>query len=149
MREGRADMRRNRLVFGCLLPVILALAGVWHVLTLLFSESLYFSRPSLAYYLLVPSEVSDWKCPGATGEPRFRTSCGDGCLPPSAMIMWPTSQAPAVLASATAQYLTGHGYRFLEKEHGREHWQKQDLLMQTWVTEDPPGPRTHFLERIE
>lgn len=142
-------MKRRRLVLGCLLAVILAVAGGWYVLTLLFSESLHFSRPSLPYYLLVPSEIADWKCPGATGEPRFRTSCGDGCLPPSVMIMWPTCEASVVVASATAQYLARLGYTFLEREHGREHWQKQDLLMQTWVSEDSPGSKTHFLERIE
>lgn len=111
--RGRATARWHGLRWwaaAALLLVGLAWLGL-HVLRLGFSESLYPTRGSFAFFVTITEPViRDFPSPDAVEAPVYHYGVGDGPKPPDQSVSYRSRQPAVALEAAVLQHLRASGY---------------------------------------
>ena len=90
--------------------VILLGAGLY-ILKLLFTEDLYVSKGTIAYYVTIRSTtIKDFPRLKVIGEEDYYSSCGDGPKPPANGIRYTSSEDPLILQRSIEEYLLERGF---------------------------------------
>jgi hypothetical protein len=96
---------------GALLFLAVSVCLLVHVLSLLFSESLYSKRGSLAYFVTIQEPViRTFPILQAIGEPLYHSGCGDGPKLPDEAILYHSRLSVADLVARVQPHITSHGF---------------------------------------
>lgn len=100
---------RRYLAAMILVLVLVGLAVV--IAPIMFSESLYTGRGTLAYWLTIHSDVIEqFPLTGLKGEVTYFYSCGDGGKPPANGLLFQSTSDRQTLIQTVDSYLAGCGY---------------------------------------
>lgn len=114
-RDGRTGSSHWTLLFGLL--VIVALAGVgWYLVRVMYSESLYTTRGTIAYALVIPQVIQGVPQLQPVEEPEFWHSAGDGPKPTQSQITYRSRASSAELRRALGEHFEGAGYESSERD---------------------------------
>lgn len=133
-------MRRKWVYAGSVAAaLIVTAAGMWYVSRIVFAESLYTEKGTLAYWMVVRSNIiRGFPKPGLIGEERYYYSCGDGPKPAAEGVLFSTSNNRTQIYGEADRFLKEMGFSKVssESEAVRAYWRGDTCVSIESVQED-------------